>query len=133
MDTAGYRRWRSPTYTARVKTVACIMSKPKVQTRVPRNAERAIKEYQDAHDIDESEAARQLIEAGVEAQAGDTPGERLAETGTAISGVGGLVAALGAVTGSTVGLSLVLPFLGSAFVFTLLWAAVRTLAGSSFR
>jgi hypothetical protein len=43
------------------------------------------------------------------------------------------VAALGAVTGSTVGLSLVLPFLGSAFVFALLWAAVRTLAGSSFR
>lgn len=111
-----------------------IMSKAKLQARVPRNTERAIKEYQEANDIEtESEAARQLIEAGVDAQAGHTPGERLAETGTAISGVGGLVAALGGVTGSAVGLSLVLPFLGSAFVFALLWAAVRTLAGSSFR
>jgi hypothetical protein len=110
------------------------MSKAKLQARVPRNTEKAIKEYQRAHDIDaESEAARQLIEAGVEAQAGDTPGERLAETGTAISGVGGLVAALGAVTGSTVGLSLVVPFLGSAFVFAVLWASIRALGGGAFR
>jgi len=66
------------------------MSKAKLQARVPRNTERAIKEYQEANDIEaESEAARQLIEAGVDAQAGHTPGERLAETGTAISGVGG--------------------------------------------
>ena len=110
------------------------MAKSQLHTRVPKNTERAIKAYQREHDIEaESEAARQLIEAGVDAQAGHTPGERLAETGTAISGVGGLVAALGGVTGSTVGLSLVLPFLGSAFVFALLWAAVRTLAGGSFR
>jgi hypothetical protein len=110
------------------------MSKSKLQTRVPSNTEQAVKQYQNANSIDdESEAARQLIEAGVEAQGGDTPGERLAETGTAISGVGGLVAALGAVTGSGVGLSLVVPFLGSAFVFALLWASIRALSGGALR
>jgi peptidoglycan hydrolase-like protein with peptidoglycan-binding domain len=110
------------------------MAKSQLHTRVPKNTEQAIKAYQREHDIEaESEAARQLIEAGVEAQADDTPGERLAETGTAISGVGGLVAALGAFTGSTVGLSLVVPFLGSAFVFTLLWASIRALGGGALR
>ena len=110
------------------------MAKSQLHTRVPKNTEREIKQYQEQHDIEaESEAARQLIEAGVKAKGGATPGERLTETATGISSAGALVGALAAVTGSSVGLSLVLPFLGSAFVFTLLWASIRTLGGSSLR
>lgn len=110
------------------------MAKSQLHTRVPKNTEREIKQYQEQHGIEaESEAARQLIEAGVDAQAGNTPGERLTETATGISSVGALVGALAAVTGSSVGLSLVVPFLGSTFVFAILWAAIKTLGGSSLR
>jgi hypothetical protein len=110
------------------------MAKSQVQARVPRNTEEQIKRYQHEEGIEaESEAARQLIEAGVRAQgAGDGepgPGERLAETATAIAGVGGLTAALAAFTGSTVGLSLVIPFLMAAFLFAVLWASIKLLGG----
>jgi hypothetical protein len=106
------------------------MAKSRLSTRIPPNTEEEIKRYQQEQGIDaESEAARQLIEAGVRAEKSSGPGERLAETGTAIASVGALVAALGAVTGFGVGLSLVTPFLGAAFVFAVLLASIRTMAG----
>jgi len=110
------------------------MAKSQASARVPKNIEEDIASYRDEQGLDgDSEAVRQLIEQGIAAERGPDPGERLAETGTAISGVGGLVAALGAVTGSTVGLSLVVPFLGSAFVFAVLWASIRALGGGALR
>jgi hypothetical protein len=105
------------------------MAKSQVQARVPRNTEEKIKRYQQEEGIEaESEAARQLIEAGVEAQRDSGAGERLAETGTAISSVGALTAALAAITGSGVGLALVTPFLGAVFVFAVLLASIRVMA-----
>lgn len=106
------------------------MAKAQASTRVPKNIEEDIARYRDENGLEaDSEAVRQLIEQGIAAERAPDPGERLAETGTAISGVGGLVGALAALTGSPVGLSVVMPFLGSAFVFAVLWAAIRTLGG----
>jgi len=105
------------------------MAKSQVQARVPRNTEEKIKRYQNENGIEaESEAARQLIEAGVRAEKSSGPGERLAETGTAIASVGALVAALAAITGSGLGLALVTPFLGAVFVFAVLLASIRVAA-----
>lgn len=110
--------------------ISVAMAKSQVQARVPRNTETKIKRYQNENGIEaESEAARQLIEAGVEAQRESSPGERLAETATSISAVGALVAALAGLTGSVVGLSLVTPFLVAVFVFALLLASIRVMAG----
>jgi len=108
------------------------MAKSQLSTRVPRNVEKEVKQYQNENGIEaQSEAARQLIEAGVEAEAASGPGERLAETATAISGVGSGVALVGALFGSTWAWGVLMPFLSTTLVFALLLASIRALAGKN--
>ena len=106
------------------------MAKSQVSTRVPSNTEQEIVRYQNENGIEaQSEAARQLIEAGVEAQAASGPGERLAETAVSISAVGAGVALVAALFGSTWAWGVLMPFLSTTLVFSLLLASIRVMAG----
>ena len=106
------------------------MAKAQASARIPRNIEEQIARYRDENDLEgDSEAVRQLLEAGIEAQQTSGPGERLAETALAISGavtVGVVIAALG---GSAWAWGVVLPFLSTTLIFSLLLASIRVMAG----
>lgn len=106
------------------------MSKSKVTLRVPNNVEQSIEEYQDAESLEyKSEAVKQLLQAGVDAQQGHGPGERLAETATGVSAVGAGVTLLSALSGVGYAWGLVVPFLGATFLFSILLASTRVMAG----
>lgn len=106
------------------------MSKPHLSFRVPENLRDEIEAIREREGIDDrSEAARQVLRRGIEHSRTTTPGERLAETATGVAGVGAVVAGIGAATGGAWALSLVVPFTTATFVFALLWASIRALAG----
>ena len=106
------------------------MSKAQLSTRVPRNLEKEVKRYQNENGIEaQSEAARQLIEAGVEAQRDSGPGERLVETATSIAGVGSGVTLIAALFGSGWAWGFLMPFLATTLVFALLLSSIRVMAG----
>ena len=107
-----------------------IMARSQVNIRVPDNIGREIKRYQNKEGLEhQSEAVRQLLHAGVEAQKESGPGERLAESATAISGVGSLVALVAAAFGATWAWGVLMPFLTATLLFALLLASIRVAAG----
>jgi hypothetical protein len=107
------------------------MSKPQLSFRVPQRLREDIEEIQEQHGIDDrSEAARQVLRRGLDTYEGtSTPGETLGQQATTVAGVGTVVAVIGAVVGQSWALALVTPFALTTFVFAMLWASVRALAG----
>jgi hypothetical protein len=107
------------------------MSKPQLSFRVPRRLRDDIEAIQEEHGIeDRSEAARRVLRRGLNTYDGTaSPGEELAKQATTVAGVGAVVAAIGAVMGQPWAGTYVLPMLTATFLFALLWASVRTLAG----
>ena len=106
------------------------MSMDKLHSRVPNNLRDAVERYQNENGIENtSEATRQLIEAGVRAQAESGPGERLAERATAIAAVGSIVALAAAGFGATWAWTMLIPFLTTTLVFALVLASIRVMAG----
>lgn len=98
------------------------MSKENLSVRVPTNMRDEIEDFQEREGIDKrSEALRQVVRRGLD-RGGPAPGERLAETGTGVAGVGAIVAAVAAPTYA-------IPFGATTFVFAILWASVRAYQG----
>jgi len=110
------------------------MSKQHMSARVPENVREDIERIQDEQGIDDqSEAMRQVLQQGVRSfEPDNTPGETLGQQATTVAGVGTVVATIGVLTGQAWALSLVMPFALATFVFSVLWASVRVLAGRSF-
>jgi len=117
---------------------ACVdpngMSKQHMSARVPENVREDIERIQDEQGIDDqSEAMRQVLQQGVRSFEPDrTPGETLGQQATTVAGVGWVVATIGVLTGQAWAVSLVMPFALATFVFCVLWASVRVLAGRRF-
>jgi len=111
------------------------MSKPQLSFRVPRNLRDDIEDIKDEHGIDDrSEAARQVLRRGLATYDGDdgsdtAAGETLGRHSTSVAGVGTVAAAIAAAFGQSWAAALVVPFGLTTFVFALLWASLRTLAG----
>ena len=107
------------------------MSKQHVSARVPENVRDDIERIQEEEGIEEqSEAMRQVLQRGIKTYDGDTnAGETLGQQATTVAGVGTVVAVIGAVVGQSWAIALVTPFALSTFVFAMLWASIRALAG----
>src|SRR6056297_316006 len=107
------------------------MSKESLSARVPANIRDRIEDFQEREGIeDRSEATRQVLRRGLEADAGtDAAGEQLGRQATAVAGVGTVVAAIATATGAAWATALLVPFGITTFVFSLLWASIRTLSG----
>jgi len=107
------------------------MSKQHVSARVPENVRDDIERIQEEQGIEEqSEAMRQVLQRGIKTYEGDTnAGETLGQQATTVAGVGTVAAGIGAVVGQAWALTLVTPFALTTFVFAMLWASVRALAG----
>ncbi len=107
------------------------MSKQHVSARVPENVRDDIERIQEEEGIEEqSEAMRQVLQRGIKTYDGDTnAGETLGQQATTVAGVGTVVAVIGAVVGQSWAIALVTPFALSTFVFAMVWASVRALAG----
>jgi hypothetical protein len=107
------------------------MSKQHLSARVPENVRDDIERIQEEEGIEEqSEAMRQVLHRGIETYEGDTnAGETLGQQATTVAGVGTVAAVIGAVVGQSWALTLVIPFALTTFVFAMLWASVRALAG----
>jgi len=106
------------------------MAKSQVSVRVPNNMESEIREYQSEQGLEHrSEAAKQLLRAGVRAQSDPGAGESLAESAMAVAGVGSIVAGVGTVLGSAWAWSVLLPFLATTLMFGLFLASIRVLSG----
>jgi hypothetical protein len=98
---------------------------------VPENIRDDIEEIKDRRGIEErSEATRQVLRRGIQSFEPDrTPGEALGQQATTVAGVGTVAAVIGAVVGQSWALTLVIPFALTTFVFAMVWASVRALAG----
>jgi len=98
---------------------------------VPENIRDDIEEIKDRRGIEErSEATRQVLRRGIQSFEPDrTPGETLGQQATTVAGVGTVAAVIGAVVGQSWALTLVIPFALTTFVFAMVWASVRALAG----
>jgi len=107
------------------------MSKQHLSARVPENVRDDIERIQEEEGIEEqSEAMRQVLQRGIKTYEGDTnAGETLGQQATTVAGVGTVAAGIGAVVGQAWALTLVTPFALTTFVFAMLWASVRVLAG----
>jgi len=107
------------------------MSKQHVSARVPENVRDDIERIQEEEGIEEqSEAMRQVLQRGIKTYDGDTnAGETLGQQATTVAGVGTVVAVIGTVVGQSWAIALVTPFALSTFVFAMLWASIRALAG----
>jgi len=107
------------------------MSKQHLSARVPENVRDDIERIQEEEGIEEqSEAMRQVLRRGLDTYDGaSTPGETLGQQATTVAGVGTVAAVIGAVVGQSWALTLVTPFALTTFVFAMLWASVRALAG----
>ena len=107
------------------------MSKQHLSVRVPSHIRDDIEEIQEQEGYEEqSEAARQVIRRGLQTYEGTaTPGETLGQQATTVAGVGTVAAAIAFGLGQPWASALVVPFGVTTFVFGLVWASVRTLAG----
>jgi len=106
------------------------MSKENVSCRVPSNLRDDIERIQEQEGIEHrSEAVRQVLRRGIESSRGQSAGETLAQQGTSVAAVGGVVAAAASVIGQAWAVSLVIPFGLATFLFALLWASIRALEG----
>jgi len=107
------------------------MSKQHLSARVPENVRDDIERIQEEEGIEEqSEAMRQVLQRGIKTYEGDTnAGETLGQQATTVAGVGTVAAGIGAVVGQAWALTLVTPFALTTFVFAMLWASIRALAG----
>ena len=107
------------------------MSRQQLSVRVPESIREDIEDIQDRRNFDgRAEATRQVLRRGIETYEGDTnAGETLGQQATAVAGVGTVAAGIGAVVGQAWALTLVTPFALTTFVFAMLWASVRALAG----
>ena len=106
------------------------MAKSNFSSRVPNNIGSEIERFKNENGIEQdSEAIRQLVERGLDEHGKPGPGERLAESATAISGVGSLVAVIAALFGSVWAWGVLMPFLSTTLVFALLLASIRVMAG----
>jgi hypothetical protein len=107
------------------------MSKQHLSARVPENVRDDIERIQEQEGIEEqSEAMRQVLRRGIDTYEGTTtPGEELGKQATTVAGVGAVVAGIGAVLGQAWAVAAVVPLGLATFVFALLWASIRTLAG----
>jgi len=111
------------------------MSKPQLSFRIPRNVRDDIEDIREQEDIeDRSEAARQVLRRGLDyyERGGDDErggGELLGQLTTSIGGVGTVAALIGALLGQSWATPLLIPFALTTFLFALLWASVRVLAG----
>ena len=104
------------------------MSKPNLSFRVPENYADEIDDIKERKGLDDrSEAARQVLQRGIEHSRRESGGEQLARLGTSVALVGEIVAASAALLGQPWGATVVVPFGIATFVFALLWAAVRVL------
>lgn len=89
-----------------------------------------IEEIQEEEGInDRSEAARQVIQRGINYSQGRSAGEQLGQQATAVASVGTVAAMLGAFLGQSWAVPLVIPFAMTVVVFALTWASIRTLEG----
>ncbi|MDR9381768.1 MAG: hypothetical protein RI560_08895 [Natronomonas sp.] len=106
------------------------MAKSQVSLTVPNNIDEKIDRYQDEHGLEyKSEATRQLIEAGVQARTESGPGERLIESAVSIAVAASVIAVAASAFGVTWAWGLVLPSLTATFVFAMLLASIRVMAG----
>jgi len=106
------------------------MSKEKFSFRVPEHLAERIKDIDDENGFDnKSEAARHVLRRGIEHEEHTTAGEQLGRQTTGVAGVGTVVAAIAAVMGQPWAVGLVIPFGVATFVFSLVWASVKTLEG----
>jgi Arc/MetJ-type ribon-helix-helix transcriptional regulator len=107
------------------------MSRQQLSVRVPESIRDDIEDIQDRRNFDErSEATRQVLRRGIETYEGDSnAGETLGQQATTVAGVGTVAAVIGAGVGQSWAIALVTPFALTTFVFAMLWASVRVLAG----
>jgi len=107
------------------------MSRQQLSVRVPERIRDDIEEIKEQRGIEErSEATRQVLRRGIDSFEPDrTPGETLGQQATTVAGVGTVAAVIGTVVGQSWALTLVTPFALTTFVFAMLWASIRALAG----
>jgi len=114
------------------------MSKQTVGFRVPEQRVDELDKIQEQHGYeDRSDAARRVLQKGIQTELGRTDGgarvqsggEQLGQQATSVAVVGSVVALIAAGLGAPWATALVVPFGLATLVFSLIWASVRVLEG----
>jgi hypothetical protein len=107
------------------------MSKERVTLRLSEDLRQRIATIKDREGFDhEAEATREVLRRGIESHHdSDSAGEQLGQQATAVAGVGTTVAAIAVGLGQSWAVPFVVPFAAATFLFTVVWASIRTLEG----
>lgn len=107
------------------------MSKENVSLRLSESIREEIEHIREREGYDnQSDATREVLRRGIKSHHdSDSAGEQLGQQATAVAGVGTTVAAIAVGLGQSWAVPLVVPFAAATFLFTVVWASIRTLEG----